>query len=1108
MQYVTRSLSTKYSQYCISKFTGLRGIYSHNIFVGPKGNDEDSCGKFFSPCKTIRFAVSNISKDGDTILIDYARQQPYNECESCAPSKSAITIDKSLSIFGHSGIAFIRCRYRCILFEVRGNGIRRSRIEFANLSLSMAQTAINYVTTSSDLVLKNCWLKKNRIGISLRSSPHVLLLVVNSVFQDNYEWGVYSKKCINMSSVFVSCNFLSSLVLLETNQVQPISWQEFHTFIWNCTFRSDRKYLGQKCPTLLSMKTVSMATNITVRKSIFSNSFGLCHAFSITEATNTRRVTTFISLDKLLVENNRNDRAVMFINPFYKRPSKFKVKIINSVFQNNTARTVHAEIKRWRFYTFPQSVYILFNNNTFAKNGYFVHPPPALYSPVLYLKRGRHRLYGCTFEDNYPHGTPNSAVVVPSNSANIVIKDCLFSKTNTTKSLQIYAEPSSRIVFKGTTIFTIIATLSDQVIVEHEPFTPSMGNVGQVEIRGTVHMICPSGYRFNFMNHNLHGQILTWIYFYASCVQCPRKTYSIEKGKLKNNITNDISCYNCPRGAVCESGQLYVKRGFWGNENNDHKVLFKSCPFGYCCEEETCNSYSYCHGNRTGTLCGRCPEGTSEPLFTTECRINEDCTAPGFWIFFSILLILYLVFFLFHEEITRFFTKSFPSRQNSNNRNSTQQSGPQNNSSSASGYLKIFFFYYQMVHIILESIPSGHHAGSLSKVKSSVSQVINMIIVNFSSQDCPFKSLRPISKSVFLHSLGFWLLFLIFLIYLLYTFLSWIKQRQRKNGVMLSNLEDTNDLRTQNSNNLFRIRIGCAFTYVCLLMYTSSAKLCFSLLNCVQVGKDRVLFIDGTVKCYQTYQYFLMAYIVFSVLPFCFVPVLGCYLLFLKRISPRQLYLGCLFPLPYCCYWSYNLIKYCKEPTDIEINDVQLLEHSRDGVNRQALLQILSGPFRTHKRFFGLPNSKIPWEGALILCRLIVILSLTLSSDNRVRALIMMVICLVMLVSHMYIRPFISVHENFLATLSLCSIIIVCALSLLKAVYYGEDCSSLPESQFLLIASDRAINILLTIPVALLAFLVFMVLFVKLTHKLFVLLKYMKTAMHIRLRGNIINNIS
>lgn len=1065
-----------------SYLSGLKEICSRSIYVGPEGNDEATCGKSLSPCKTIRFAVSNISQAGDTILVKHAKQQPYSECETCAPMKPSIIINKSLSIVGNNGTAFIRCRYRCILFEIRGNVRGHHRVELANLAVSMAQTAVNYVTTSTHVhvVLKNCWLTKNRIGISLRNSMQVSLLVANSVFQDSYDWGVYSKNCGNMSSVFMSSYFLSSLVLLETNQYTSL--HEFQTFIFNCTFRSDRKYLGQKCSKLLNIKTVSMATNITVRQSTFSNNSGVCQAMSISEATNNYRTTTLITLDTLMVENNWSNKTIMYVNPFYKRRSKFKVKIINSVFQNNSARVVRLEIKHWRSNTFPQKVYILFSNNTFSKNGYFFRTSPGLYSPVLYLGKGRFRLYGCTFVDNYPNGTPNSAVLTPSDLAKIVIKDCRFMKRNTTKSTQIYAESNSNILFKGTTTFKITASLSDTIMV-HEPFTS--GSSGQVQVRGTLEMTCPSGYRLNFLNTNRHGMFLTYVYFHASCVQCPRKTYSIDKGTLKNNITNDIRCYSCPRGAVCESGQVYVKRGFWGHKNKIHEVQITSCPFGYCCEKETCHSYNHCYGNRIGTLCGRCPDGTSEPLFTTACRINEDCTAAEFWVFFSIFLILYILFFLFHEEITQFFVKSVTSREGSGDRNSTHDNSP-------SGYLKIFFFYYQMVYITLEGVPSGHNVGILSKIKSAFSQALNMVIVDSFFNDCPIKSLRPVSKSVFLHSPGLWMLVLIFLIYITYTLINWNKQRQRRNHELLSAPEDAYDLETERSNNSFRIRIGCAFTYVCLLMHSSLAKLCFSLLSCVQVEKDNVLFIDGTIKCYQTYQYFIMVYIVFSVLPFCFVPVLGCYLLFLKQISPRQLYLGCLFPLPSCCYWSYKLIKYCRKSVETDVS----VQPTGDFVdkNREALLRILCGPFRTHKSIFNLPNSKIPWEGTLILCRLTAILSLTLSSDNRVRALMILTICLTMLVSHVYIRPFISVHENAAAMLSLCAIIIICALSLLKEAYHGEDFSTWPESQSLLRASDTVINTLLIIPVALLSFLVFVAFSMKLIRTFFVLLRRLNTA--------------
>ena len=111
------------------------------------------------------------------------------------------------------------------------------------------------------------------------------------------------------------------------------------------------------------------------------------------------------------------------------------------------------------------------------------------------------------------------------------------------------------------------------------------------------------------------------------------------------------------------------------------------------------------------------------------------------------------------------------------------------------------------------------------------------------------------------------------------------------------------------SKSSFSKRLLSAFTYISLLMYASSAQLCLSLLHCVPVGEDQVVFLDGNIKCYQTFQYFLVAYVISSILPFCLVPVLGSYLLKFGRIGVKQFCAACIFPLPFCCFWMFLLLK-------------------------------------------------------------------------------------------------------------------------------------------------------------------------------------------------------
>jgi prepilin-type processing-associated H-X9-DG protein len=138
-------------------------------------------------------------------------------------------------------------------------------------------------------------------------------------------------------------------------------------------------------------------------------------------------------------------------------------------------------------------------------------------------------------------------------------------------------------------------------------------------------------------------------------------------------------------------------------------------------------------------------------------------------------------------------------------------------------------------------------------------------------------------------------------------------------------LTETVDLSRSLEENPFLGRISGAFANISLLMYASSTQLCLSLLHCVSVGDNQVLFLDGHVKCYKTFQYFLFVYMISSIPPFCLVPILGSYLLKLSRISVAQLCLACIFPLPFCCYWSYLLVRnsswWMRHTRRVETND-------------------------------------------------------------------------------------------------------------------------------------------------------------------------------------------
>ena len=168
--------------------------------------------------------------------------------------------------------------------------------------------------------------------------------------------------------------------------------------------------------------------------------------------------------------------------------------------------------------------------------------------------------------------------------------------------------------------------------------------------------------------------------------------------------------------------------------------------------------------------------------------------------------------------------------------------------------------------------------------------------------------------------------------------------------------------------------------------------------------------------------------------------MLGSYLLKLDRISVSQFCIACIFHLPFCYNWAYLLLKDSplRYNTVKQDGDVTTQQSSTDVISsRTAILRILLGPFRWHEAVFRFPASFLPWEGLLIFCGLVLIVVLTFIYESRLKMFIALVICVMILISHMYMKPFTNSADNFMEALSLGTLIVVCGLTLIKAFYQG-----------------------------------------------------------------------
>ena len=178
-------------------------------------------------------------------------------------------------------------------------------------------------------------------------------------------------------------------------------------------------------------------------------------------------------------------------------------------------------------------------------------------------------------------------------------------------------------------------------------------------------------------------------------------------------------------------------------------------------------------------------------------------------------------------------------------------------------------------------------------------------------------------------------------------------------------------LHSTNVRKSFSTRLSSGFILALLFTFQKMGTTVFVLLNCVLIKEDVVLFIDGTITCYQYWQYGVMAYAICCVTPFFFVLLLGPGLLGQKEDTLGRIFLS--MPISIASTADLGLQK--------------VMRHQEERTRGQplpddvtAILEVLQGPFRTFK-------TGICWSGVLIGRRLVLVLAYTFINDILIRLL-------------------------------------------------------------------------------------------------------------------------
>ncbi len=353
------------------------------------------------------------------------------------------------------------------------------------------------------------------------------------------------------------------------------------------------------------------------------------------------------------------------------------------------------------------------------------------------------------------------------------------------------------------------------------------------------------------------------------CRYCPEDTYSIADGQFSLEFENgthmierkDVQCHECPFEGKCH-GYIRAKPNYWGKARNDIVRFFK-CPPKYCCSSQDCETYDQCYDHRERTLCGVCRHGFSEALFSTVCLKNESCNFAAPLFLGVTMALVYAVFLMFQGDVKKSVTQAAKPWAKVRNvvkmsaiKKIKVQQGPklntlvglalqkgtnvENNShnlretndakSSGQGIALILLFYYFQDASIIHFNPTYSEGGNYRKetIKAIVGGLFNfqLDIFQFTNDLCFSPDITPIGNA-------FYKLTFVPLVFITLFILSIIFKILGRKYKTFTGFSD---------------KFKTAVSFAVLFSYQKAATTTFSLLYCVPVYDENVLFLNGNLK--------------------------------------------------------------------------------------------------------------------------------------------------------------------------------------------------------------------------------------------------------------------
>lgn len=647
--------------------------------------------------------------------------------------------------------------------------------------------------------------------------------------------------------------------------------------------------------------------------------------------------------------------------------------------------------------------------------------------------------------------------------------------------------------------------------------------------------VCPPGYKAKAVYSAVNltpsrTSIETLLIFCKPCLDNhytldPSAVFVDQSSGLQVAVVSNASCLKCPYGAWC-TDDVMAKANFWG-EVYDGQVNMYLCPEGYCCQDDICHTYNVCAPHRVGKLCGACAQGYSESVLDSKCMDDRLCgVSIIFWVFVGTYGLLYVLFFVMEEEcqviissFTTWFMKGLrkcrkrrrsseeeQSQQHSdhsekaaeldnvdNEESETERSSLSKNplsstddddskcSVSKSGmemkqegggaYMQIFMYFIQVSSLItIDILYQENRKHPMRFLSRLIPNLFGFKSISFQVSTCIQAGMTAVynvwAKSAFvLYLFGVW-----FVLFVVASLVNLICCRCCKRPAWVARIT-------------LKARFITALINLLLFTYQILAEKALLLLKCIDIKSEgkTVLFIDGTMICYQIWQWYVFLFAISYVFPFCLVLTFAPSLLNRRIISVKTVLACIILPLfgsPVLIFWYYKnrnceakvytspiarhvsrisapsgSFKKDKSATenakpfsfDVEFtfdNENGIDSHSNCNAHKlkgtvESIVGLISDPYRQDL------GGGLCWEGMIAFRRLVLVCIATFVYNVLTRQIMIVVVCFFSLLFHYRLRPFLKPACNYLENISLTILVFIGMMNLIKSVYF--EAGNIPD---------------------------------------------------------------